>query len=65
MIRDALKRTAKYEVWNERKQNRYHRGLDGIEGVEHSPLIDDVHDDAKDDDPRRGDDSLPEAPQRP
>src|SRR5580692_13036284 len=59
MFRDALKRTAQKQIRDKRQQSRNNRGLAWVERVQHLPLVDDIHDDAKNQDARRRDDSLP------
>ena len=59
MTRDALERAAQQKVRDERQQNRDHRRLARIERAEDPPLVDDVHEDAKNDDPRGRDDPAP------
>ncbi len=60
MIGNALNRAAQQEIRNKRQQNCNHRRLGRVERLEHRPLINGVHHDAKNDDPRRRDDSFPE-----
>src|ERR1700689_1169213 len=56
---DALKGATQKQIRDKRQENRNNRGLAWAERVQHLPLVDDVHDDAKNQDPRRLDNSLP------
>ena len=60
MTREAQEGATHEQIGDKREQNCDRRRLDRIEGDQHLPLVDDIHDHAKDDDPRRGEDSLPQ-----
>src|SRR5271170_221991 len=62
VIRDPLDGTAKHDIRDKGEQNRNHRRLRRIERLKHHPLVDGVHHHAKDDDPRRRDEALPQTP---
>src|ERR1700691_6317159 len=57
---DALKGATQKQIRDKRQENRNNRRLARVERVQHLPLVDDIHDDAKNQDARRRDDSLPE-----
>src|ERR1700689_619846 len=62
VIRDPRDWTPKHDIGDKGEQNRNPRRLRRIERLEHHPLVDGVHDHAKDDDPRRRDEALPQTP---
>jgi hypothetical protein len=60
MMRDAFNGAAQKEIRNKRQQNCDHCRLTRVESFEHKPLVDTVHNDAKNDDSRGRDNTFPE-----
>src|SRR5580658_5984277 len=58
-MREALKGAAQKQIGDERQENRDNCGLAWVERVQDLPLVDDIHDDAENEDARRRNDSLP------
>src|SRR5579863_2767854 len=60
VARHALEGATQQQIGNKGEQNHNHRRLAGIERAQHLPLVDDIHDDAKNQDPSGRDDALPQ-----
>src|SRR5580704_13560069 len=61
MTRETFERATQQQIGDKGEQNCDHRRLDRIECLKHHPLVEGVHHNAKNDDPRSRNDSFPKA----